>query len=343
MKLLLTMGPGLTPGPHGDIVVLDWERREAIDRFRYRHQVFAESHKGFAGASWHGDRLLAVTEVQILELAAAPLRLLREKSLPFLNDAHHACVKENSIYLANSGLDTVEELDREFNHKATHHLVPRHAKDWRRIGELLGEDLKRWLKRKAGRITFYTHLPHRPAFRNLRKLLFPRSFRESGEDLRFHDFRPHALHPNHVLPVNGDVWVTLWRHGRIVSLKSGEVIAEGLGRPHDGVISGEEFYATDCHTNRLFVYRFDGSRQTIGELLAVVPVTGKVEEGFLRGVAADQHHVYVGLSARRGIEAHDTARVRALKKWSWEPAGEWVAPYELGRQIFSVLDASDKY
>jgi len=342
MKLLLTLSPGLEPAPTANILVFDWDRQEVIDRYEYTHQVFSKSHKGIAGGSWFRDGLLVVTEVQCLEFGVAPLRLRRDVSLPFLNDAHHVMASEEAIYVANSGLDTVEELDFELQPRRTHFLTERHGRQFKAMFDLLKHDLAKSFKRMIGYYAQYVHLTRRPAFRNLRKFFFPRQFRAGNQDLRFHDFRPHMLHPNHVTAVADDVWVTLWQLGQVVSLKTGRVLAQQLGHPHDGVVAGDRFYVTDCWDNRLFVHEFDREQKTVGRRLAEVAVTQRRQEGFLRGVAADDRYVYVGLTARRGSQ-EKSARVRALELETWKPAGEWRVPGEFGRHIFTVLDATQKY
>jgi hypothetical protein len=150
------------------------------------------------------------------------------------------------------------------------------------------------------------------------------------------------LHPNHVTAVGDDVWVTLWQLGQVVSLKTGRVLASQLGHPHDGVVAGNQFFVTDCWDNLLFVHEFDAVTKTVGQRVATVPVTSRRSEGFLRGVIADEQNVYVGLTARRGSK-ETSARVRALERGTWKTVGEWRVPGELGRHIFTLLDATSQY
>ena len=195
-----------------------------------------------------------------------------------------------------------------------------------------------------GQFDYYEHLTQRPAFRNVVKLLRPSAYRINGHEHRFSDFRPHLLHPNHVSLVNDELWVTLWRTGEIVNLHTGNVLANDLGRPHDGLVFEDTIYITDCRMNRLIVHQFDHAAGSIGKRIADRTITKQVSDGFLRGVSVAGDFVFVGLTARRGASAEfQIARIVALDKKTLEPTDEWIVPENYGRQIFSILDASHIY
>jgi hypothetical protein len=334
-RLVLTLGPGLKPARHGDLVVLDWTSREVVDHIRYEHRVYYESHKGLAGASWNGSRLLVATEAELLEYGFEPLRLVGVHSFRYLNDVHHIAAADGRIWVCNTGLDTLEELDAEWRPVRTHDLIVPFGRRRRFILDLLRADARKSWNRLTGRAQSYEHLTHRARFPNLVKLIQPGRYRESGRDLRSWDFRPHVLHPNHVLPRGDDVWVTLLHTGEIVSLRTRAVIVDDLGHPHDGILVGDSLFVTDCGANRLIVISgLSHGRRERRE----VHITQRLEEGFLRGVAVAGGYVFVGLTARRNsTDAYRKARVCVLDAGSLRVLDVWEAPLEYGTSLFSIL------
>ena len=344
MKLLLTCAPGLEPGKTAHLLVLDWESREIIDVTEIRHEIYETSHKGFAGGAVVGDKLIVTTEVELLEFQLKPLKLLRRTSHPLLNDAHHVCAHQGKYYVANAGMDSVEIFDQDFNHVESVLLYPKYGFDWRHIKRLIRDDLRRWRQRKQGGYRFYDHLNSRFPFKNVFKFFTPAFFHKRKKDVRFTDFRPHMLHPNHCESVGDDVWVTLWRTGAVMSMKTGRIIVRGLGRPHDGEIIGQQLMATDCTTNRLFSFDLSqpGPGATAGNRREKT-ITDSLEAGFLRGCTASEDHVYVGLTARRKTEKWKFARVVQLDRKTLSVQDDWSMPEEYGKQIYSVIDVSAVY
>jgi len=343
-KLLITLGPGLTPASHGDVVVLDWGTKGIVDQFRYTQQVYDISHKGLAGATWHGEQLLVALEAELLQLEVAPLRLVAARTFPFLNDVHHLCANGDRIWICNTGTDCVEELDANWQWIETHDLVRRFAPDPIEVIRFLHLDFKKSFRRMRGWYDHYTHLTRRPPFRNVVKLLFHKAYRRNGKDLRFSDFRPHWIHPNHLLPMEDDLWITHWQTGQVVSLRRGEVLAKNLGSPHDGIVDGDEYFITDCNTNRVIVCQFDAAAPAPGARIREGVVTSSLQEGFLRGVAAVGDRLFVGLTARRASPARwQRARVVALDRQTLKPLEDWVVPDRFGNGLFSILDATAAY
>lgn len=344
MKLLVTLGQGLEPSPHGDMVVVDWAQGTIVDRFRYQHRVYAQTHKGIAGAWRRGGVVFATTEAELLTVSLAPLRLEDVRTFPFLNDVHHVAATADRLWVCNSGLDTVEEFDIDWTHRSCHDLVAPFGRRPGHVWRILKQDARKSWWRMNGHYEFYTHLTERPAFRNLVKFARPGAYRHSGRDLRHVDYRPHVVHPNHLLPVGDDVWVTLFSTGRIVSLRQGQVVAAGLGHPHDGFIEGEQLLVTDCSRNRVIVQSVGAARGGSTGSRQERVVTGRIDEGFLRGIVAAGDQIYVGLTARRGAPLqYRSARIRELRRDTLEPIREWTVPSELGRQVFSLIDVSDAY
>jgi hypothetical protein len=190
----------------------------------------------------------------------------------------------------------------------------------------------------------YEHLTDRPFLSGVAKLFRENAYRAQDRDLRFCDFRPHVLHPNHILPVGDDIWITLLMTGELISLRSGLVLASDLGRPHDGIVAGDEFFLTDCASNRVIKYEFDADTMRLGLRIAEGEVTACKQQGFLRGLVVVGDTIFAGLSARRGASAEfRTARIVALDRKSLVPIDTWVVPDKLGRGVFSILDVSRSY
>ncbi len=343
-KLILTCGPGIYESPYGDVLVLDWERKRIIDKFRFKHNVYESSHKGLAGASWRGDELLVAAECELLELAVAPLRLKRTRSFPFLNDVHHLSACNGRIWVCNTGLDCIEVLDEQWRVVETHDLLGAPLRRLRYSYTAAYDTVRRGYHTLRGWRRPYAHLSRRPLFRSTKKLLRTNAYRRKERELRFTLFRPHILHPNHVLPLDGDVWVTLCTTGEIVSLKTDKILTNGLGRAHDGIVAGNEHYVTDPKSNRLIVHEFDPTGPFLGKKKKEKIITASLGDGFLRGVAAVEDRVFVGLTVRRGPSGYcPRGRLVALDRTTLEPVDEWTLPEEYGTLIFSVLNGTHAY
>ena len=344
MKLLITLAPGLEYGPHADIIVVDWNSKQIIDKFRYDHRFYKESHKGFAGATIYDGRLIASTEVELVQLDLAPLRLHDSRSYDYFNDVHDVKVAHDRIWVCNSGLDCVEEFDLQLNYLKSHYLVRHYGRDRRYLTQLMMVDLKRSWGKVVGSYEYYSYLTQGTRFRNVKKFFWPSGYRQSGRDLRYMDFRPHFLHPNHLQPVGNDIWVTLFSTGQIVSLREKKVLAENLGRPHDGIISNGRAYITDCKNRRVVIHEFNETTQTLGASLLDHQLPQQTCDGFVRGLAPFADRLFVGLTAKRGTpEPQRFARVASLRPDTLEPTEQWQIPNEFGNAIFSILDVSQYY
>ena len=344
-QLLLTCGPGSKrSAPHGDILVVDWDDKEIIDQFRFKHNVYEESHKGLAGATWNGEKLLVATECELLEFSAQPLQLLSSRSFPYLNDVHHVAGRNGKIWVANTGLDCVEIYDSEWKHLETQDLLGSLARRLRYSYTALYFTIKRGYETLRGWRPAYSHMPERPVLRNTRKLLISNAYRRKEHDLRFCLFRPHILHPNHVLVLDQDVWVTVNTTGEVVSLGTGKILANGLGRAHDGIVAGNYHFTTDASINRLVVHEFKPDGPDLGQKVHDKLVTSSRSEGFLRGISVIGDRIFVGLTVRRGPNGYcKTARIWELDRKTLERVDEWSIPDEFGLQVFSVLNASQAY
>ena len=340
----MTCGPGLRAGPHGDVLVLDWATKSILDELRFQHTVYPDSHKGLAGVSWYGDRLLIAAECELLECAIRPLRILQSRTFPFLNDVHYLAGAEDRIWVCNTGLDCVEVFDSRWNLLETRDLLGPLRRRLRYSKTSLYYVLKRGYEQLRGWRQPYAHLPDRPWLCNTRKLLISNAYRKRERELRFSLFRPHILHPNHIQVLDNDVWVTNNTTGEIVSLNQGTILTNGLGRAHDGVVEGEEHFATDCIENRVVVHEFQAQGPSLGKKIRDRVVTTCREEGFVRGVAAVDDRVYAGITVRRGCEdQYGSARIIELDRKTLRRIDEWEIPRRYGQQVYSVVDASRQY
>ncbi len=342
-KLLLTTGPGLAPSPNGEVIVVEWQQKRVIDHVRFTHGVHERNEKGIMGASWNATELLATTECELLEFNTDPLRLKSARSFPFLNDTHFLLRSNNRFWVCNTGLDCIEELDDEWNVVKTHDLLGSTGRRMRYALRSCRENTRSWYYKIRGWRKPYAHLMNRPRFMNTRKLLRKNAYRRNGDELRFTFFRPHVVHPNHLFPVDGDIWVTLANSGEIISLNSGRILCSGLGKPHDGIVVDDEHYMTDCKTNCLIVHELHPQGHALSKRREK-QVTNSLREGFLRGIAVVGDRVFVGLTARRGApKQYERACVLALDRRTLEPLDEWVIPEQYGKTLFTILDATKVY
>ncbi|MBN01895.1 MAG: hypothetical protein CMJ77_22540 [Planctomycetaceae bacterium] len=344
MKLLISTGPGLIASREGHVVVLDYDRKCVIDALSYEHRVHESNRKGLEGASWYKDNLLVASECELLTLEVAPLKLVTSRSFPFFNDVHHVVASGNQIWICNSGLDRIDEFDDSWRPVRSHCVMGPPARRLRYAATSFRRNAQKWYSRLRGWEKAYDHLQHRPIFKTTRKILFNDPYGQNGRDLRFSYFRPHVLHPNHLFLLKDDVLVTLFATGELISLKTKEILVNDLGKPHDGVVADDELYVTDCSTNRLLVYSFDATGPKVGSKILDTKITEKIEHGFLRGVAVSGDVVYVGLTARRNApKDYSRAAILKLDRSTHEILDEWILPEEYGKNIFTILNAGDRY
>jgi hypothetical protein len=92
--------------------------------------------------------------------------------------------------------------------------------------------------------------------------------------------------------------------GFVFDVDSGEVVLHGLTRPHDPFRLDGRWAACDSGTRSVVVFEDDG--RTIAERVSL--------DGWTRGVALDDAHVYVGLSVHRGEADGATASIAVLDR-----------------------------
>ena len=338
--LLLTLGPGTVPGDTAIIAIVEWPSWRVIDTYEYKHVVYEKTHKGFAGGCIIENKLLATTEAEILQFSLAPLKLKKTTTKKYLNDVHYVAPADGGYVVVNTGLDTLELFDYQWNHKSAISVVQPFKKSFSYLVDLAIRSYKKQQTRKNGN-RLYSHLNHRVWGPNIKKFFSPLGIRKLGEDLRYYDFRPHFLHPNHLTTHGNDYWVTLFGPGIVLRVPDGRVLASGLGRPHDGIVVGNEFFITDCADSRLFIYDMNeeipGNRRLMTK---VIPPEGK---GLLRGLTVIDDNIFVGLSALRGESNFPNGRIARLDRQSGQIKDSWKIPEKFGNSIFSILNVSEFY
>ena len=101
---------------------------------------------------------------------------------------------------------------------------------------------------------------------------------------------------------------------------------------------------TDAKGNRVIVHRFCSDGPTLDKRLYDRSIISDPNDGFLRGIAVVNGLVFVGVTVQRGPGADlRYARIIALRRDTLELCGEFVIPGQYGRQVFSVLDASEHH
>ncbi|RMF55749.1 MAG: hypothetical protein D6748_14850 [Calditrichaeota bacterium] len=346
MKLLLSCGPGLENKNNSHIIVVDWKSKEIIDQHESFHQVLSSSHKGFTGGHIYDKNLVVANEVEIFIYELAPLKLLFRTTNRLFNDLHYVTQIDSKFYICNTGLDTIEVFDKDFKHLQTIPLIKQFGFKFFHLCRLFSDNFKRWRNKKLNKLGYYDHLQDNIWGKNIRKLVNPLCFHNSQRDLRFHDLRPHLLHPNYLFKYNGDIWVTLWRGGGVMSLNNGRFLVKESGWPkdalHDGVLDKSTFFLTDAQNNRLLIYK--QAKDSIEfQPIHRIDITDAREEGFLRGLCVTTKSIFLGLSARRNSYKWPFARVLEYDRESLQKVDEWIIPEKYGKMIYSVLDVQKYY
>jgi hypothetical protein len=359
--VLVTIGAGVRFLAFAHLFVMDLDSGCVVDDFRFRHQVYEQSTKGFTGASLSQDGTLWVTtEAEILQLRLNPLEPMRRVTEPFLNDVHHVCrdAQRDEVLVCNSGLDAVEVFSPELDHIRTvnmaRHLryLPRALslalvrKPLRQLRDLL--KLRRAARPSSAEIWAedmrYKHLTESIFWVDLRKVLFPHKLYQAGHDLRYVAFRPHIVHPNFVGKVGDDYLVTLHHPGQVVTLEGGEVVRSGLRGPHDGVLRGATYLLTQAGTGLLSFCRSVESVDDLHHAAFQHVQVCDPRRGFLRGVdLCTEDTALVAVSKRRELTDDRPAYLSLIDLSSSRCLKSLAIPLEYGTNPFSVVDVTPYY
>jgi hypothetical protein len=263
------------------------ERAELLLRWTPPAYLHVPS-KGFAGGSRGDDGLLYVAAhaavVRIDPACAAVTGLLHQ---PCMNDLHHVVALGDRLYVANTGLSTVDVLDCDGRFLGSHALLPAWA-NARRIG---GEDLPDAAP------------PVDPGWLGEPPAPWPAVRADDGyhavnrRQAPFHRLKvPDHLHVNHVAQLGGRRLATCFADGALRDLSTFAVAARLDGCfLHDGVAHGDGFWLTAIDGGLIEL-----DAETLRERRRLDAfATG--HHGWCRGLAVTDDHLAVGLTeVRRG-------------------------------------------
>jgi hypothetical protein len=111
--------------------------------------------------------------------------------------------------------------------------------------------------------------------------------------------------------------------GVVFDVATGDDLATGLTCPHDPLPFDGGLLVCNSGARELLRLAADG---TVAERVEL--------DGWTRGLAVDERHVYVGVSAHRLLGAEGRARVVALERATLREAGCWTLPC---REVFSLV------
>lgn len=362
MYALITIGSGVEFSTHAYLIVLDLNTGYILEEFKYRHQVYDRSTKGFTGAVIAADNTLWVTtEAEVLHFRLNPLRIIKRVTKPIFNDLHFvfADSDRSRILICNTGLDSVEEFDFGFNYIRTIRLVQGSKYFGQAAKVIMGAKPRRklrdlWLKLKRktspqneklwAEDRRYKHLTESIFLTDITKILFPSRLYHSDIDLRYVLFRPHILHPNHIWKIGEQYLVTLKNTGEVITLKERQTVLADLDSPHDGILRESTYMITQSGSGSLsYINSVDAVCDLKRQQLQHVQVCDP-KEGFLRGVdlLSDKLAV-VAVSKRREISDDRPAYLSLIDLERNQLIGETNIPQKYGTNPFSIIDVTSYY
>lgn len=255
--------------------------------------------KGFTGAAWsegtgRGD-LLVCGHAAIFRFDGLSLQHNGTLHQPCFNDLHGVTVAAGRIYVANTGLDTIEGFDL----------------DGRYLGSMSFE--APWLaaRRMEGAV------PSSEAWESLRNPGWNRRsfgfdhdspvdpyFREPA-GLPFHQRKQRDLvHPNHVCVIDDRVLVTSLARRGVIDMATWRQPIQLDSPSHDGVVVNEGFYLTrvDGYVERRSLSDLSGT----GRSVDVASASGI--SGWCRGLHMGGGLLWVGFTEMRRAPAYPWCR-----------------------------------
>ena len=223
--------------------------------------------KGVTGLTWlNNTQLLACDFNRLLLLNRADGKIIQEYIDDQFNDLHHVYVEGGLIYIANTGRDSIDVLDHQFQ------WVERHD----------GLSAAEWALRSHGnnvvRGTYYD-----PP--------------DSG--LPFYKRKvPDTWHFNHVVcdshVPDGRIIATSFNRKQLIDAKTLEALSDALpDAPHDGLIENDAIWITTV-TGK--VYRspliLPFIFECVLDLFALAPT-----KGWCRGLLISKNTLYIGITS----------------------------------------------
>lgn len=282
MRLLLSMG--LKPGgyaraplrPH--LRILDTDTGSVTDprvETTPRHHPSPDDHAEFTGAVRTPDgHLLQTTRTEVLWLRWPDLTVVRRWSHPLLYDVHDALPRPGGGWAVTAtGHDSVLEFDAG-GRLQTHHWLAAG-----RVGQ--GAPPPGFLEAHDG-VTDFRTVP-------------------------FVRFKPHAVHPNHLVDLDGSLWVTSLRTRRFhpVDDPQGGVVFD-QGPPHDGIRWHDGLWFTTISGH--VVVRDPHTLAVTRDLDLSALATHRRMQGWCRGLARVGSRLFVGMTILRGSTQRELIR-----------------------------------
>lgn len=279
----------------GVVWQVDLERERAEPFLRWSPPAHLHvPRKGFAGGCRAGEEHLYVAAhcaVVRIDLSRAVVSGVLHQ--PSFNDLHHVAVSRERLYLANTGLGSVDIHELGGRFLGSHALLP----TWANHRRMAGEDPPGWSEVLDSGWDGAEPVP------------WPRQRDEDG----YHDLGggrlgapfarlkvPDHLHPNHVCVTPNQTLVTCLYDGTVRDLRTFDtVLTLPDAHPHDGVIAADAFWTTSIDGLVRASPLRDGRVE--GEAGTRLRVFETGHAGWCRGLWTDGRLLAVGLTeVRRG-------------------------------------------
>jgi len=345
MRVLATLGYFDASG-EGAILEIDLARGTQRTTIR---QVIPEAlrvaGKGFTGATWTGEPgrsdLIVCGFNALYRYSMPDLRHTGTLHQRCMNDLHHVACDGERLFVANTGLDSIDVLTLDGRFAGGYRWQP----DWLTARHLQGDAPSRsaWpsLLEPGWAGEPPEIVPEKP---DGRYYLESSPIKEPHRRV-IRDF----IHPNHIALIGDQVLVTrLLDHSVVDAATLRPVITDTPGHPHDGVCDGDVFWIT-CVNGVVAGYAIEGGRVT-GRMIHSLDVFELTScTGWCRGLLVTAEHLIVGLTeirrmprsrwCDRPFEGTKTAVLCLDKK-----SGRLVACVDVGERdrhpkLFGLLEA----
>ncbi|WP_224242053.1 hypothetical protein [Hyalangium gracile] len=279
----------------GIIWHVDLEREQAEPFVRWLPpEHLRVPRKGFAGGCKASDSTVYVAAhcavVRVDTARAAVSGMLHQ---PSFNDVHHVAIAENRLYIANTGLGTVDIHEETGRFIGSHSLLP----TWINHQRMAGADPSHWEEVLT------------PCWDGAEPI--PWQIRQADDgyhDAGLHRRRgafarlkvPDHLHLNHICITPLQTLVTCLYDGTVRDLRTFETVLSLAGcHPHDGLIAADSFWTTSIDGQVRATPLRSGRVTADAEVKQSVFDTGHA--GWCRGLWTDGRRLVVGLTeVRRG-------------------------------------------
>ena len=242
--------------------------------------------KGFAGGCIGDDGFLYVAaHAAVVKIDPNRWKVLGVLHQPCMNDVHHVACIQDRIYIANTGLESVDVFSKRGDFMGSHALLP----SWVNARRMMGQEPSNW-----DECLHVGWNPHERGFWNTADETddYHTKNRTIGS---FHQHKVRdCFHINHVAIHNGSVLATCFRTGSLRDLTNHKTVFQREeAYLHDGLIVDESIWLSAID-GRLF--EIDQQTYRAKKTLEVFD-TGHV--GWCRGLALHKKGMLVGLTQVR--------------------------------------------